>query len=143
MTAFTLSPDPIDPARLALAMEDHRAGALVTFTGQVRRQNAAREVTRLDYEAFGPLARKEGDRILKEAVTRFAILSAVCVHRTGSLELGEPAVWIGVLAPHREAAFDACRMIIDEVKKRVPIWKKEHYAEGDSGWIQPDRPPTA
>ena len=141
MISFTLSTDPIDSPRLGSELENHEAGALVTFEGRVRLHNAQREVTRLDYEAFGPLALKEGTRIVEEAAARFAILSAVCVHRTGSLELGESAVWVGVISKHRSAGFDACRMIIDEVKKRVPIWKKEHYADGDSGWIKPDPQP--
>ena len=64
--------------------------------------------------------------------------STRCVHRVGTLEIGELAVWVGVSAAHRGAAFDACRYVIDEVKKRVPIWKNEHYADGESGWLHPD-----
>ena len=78
---------------------------------------------------------QEGDRIVAEAFARFPIAKACCVHRLGVLDIGDLAVWVGVTAAHRDAAFAACRYIIDEVKTRVPIWKKEHYAEGDSGWI--------
>ena len=89
-----------------------------------------------DYdEAYAPLAEKEGMRILDEARARFAIRGAVCVHRVGHLQLGELAVWVGVTAEHRGAAFDACRYLIDEAKARVPIWKKEHYATGATAWI--------
>ena len=73
---------------------------------------------------------------------KFAILDARCVHRIGDLAIGELAVWVGVSAAHRDAAFAACRYVIDEVKARVPIWKHERYADGDAGWLHPDRPET-
>ena len=76
------------------------------------------------------------------AGARFAILDARCVHRVGSLAIGDLAVWVGVIAAHRDAAFAACRFIIDEVKSRVPIWKNEHYADGESGWLHPDNTPV-
>jgi molybdopterin synthase catalytic subunit len=101
----------------------------------VRDSNEGRRVVRLGYEVFVPLAEKEGARILEEAMRVFPVFDIRCVHRMGMLELGDPAVWLGVSAQHRGAAFDACRFVIDEVKSRVPIWKKEHYADGDSGWI--------
>jgi molybdopterin synthase catalytic subunit len=101
----------------------------------VRAQNDGRGVASLDYEAYVPLAVKEGSRILAEARERFPILDAVCVHRTGNLRLGDLAIWIAVTSEHRAAAFDACRYIIDEAKARVPIWKKEHYADGSTEWI--------
>lgn len=89
----------------------------------------------LEYEAYRPLAEKEGERILEEARTKFTLLGAACVHRVGHLRLGEAAVWVGVTAEHRGAAFEACRYIIDEAKARLPIWKKEHYADGVTAWI--------
>ncbi|MGA9342123.1 MAG: molybdenum cofactor biosynthesis protein MoaE, partial [Rhodanobacteraceae bacterium] len=79
----------------------------------------------------------EGNAILVEAVERFALRGARGVHRIGDLAVGELAVWVGVSADHREAAFDACRHVIDEIKRRVPIWKNEHYADGESGWLHP------
>jgi molybdopterin synthase catalytic subunit len=85
----------------------------------------------------------EGARILAEAQQRFAIVEARCAHRIGSLAIGDMAVWVGVSAGHRDAAFAACRYIIDEVKQRVPIWKNEHYADGESGWLHPDNTPVA
>ena len=96
-------------------------------------------VTRLEYEAFAELAEKEGARIVEEAIARFGVTRAACVHRVGSLDLGDVAVWVGVSAAHRDEAFRACRYIIDEVKHRVPIWKKEHYVNGDSGWVNCER----
>lgn len=132
---FRLSAQPFDPAALQRTLDDERAGACVTFEGWVRNRNEGQPVNSLEYEGYAPLADKEGSRILEEAQARFPILSAVCIHRVGHLKLGELAVWVGVTAEHRGAAFDACRYIIDEAKARVPIWKKEHYASGETAWI--------
>jgi molybdopterin synthase catalytic subunit len=135
---FSLGEDSIDAAALARELAQAGAGACVTFEGWVRDHNEGRAVRRLGYQAYAPLAQAEGERILNEARTNFAIIDARCVHRVGTLEIGELAVWVGVSAAHRVAAFDACRYIIDEVKRRVPIWKNEHYADGESGWLHPD-----
>ena len=132
---FRLTDRPIDPAALLGGMGDTGAGACATFEGRVRDRNDGRAVERLDYEAFAPLAEKEGARIVREARAKFQVIGATCVHRTGSLALGDISVWIAVTAAHRGAAFDACRYIIDEIKGRLPIWKKEHYAGGASEWI--------
>jgi len=140
---FEISNRPIDPAALSRALAHARAGACATFEGWVRDHNDGRTVRRLDYQAYEPLAQSEGERILAEARERFAILDARCVHRAGALAIGDLAVWVGVSAAHRGAAFDACRWIIDEVKQRVPIWKNEHYADGESGWLHPDNTPVA
>lgn len=139
---FFLSENPIDPAALARTLAHVRAGACATFEGWVRNHNEGRVVERLDYQAYAPLAQSEGEHILIEAQRKFAVLGAVCVHRTGALAIGDLAVWVGVSAEHRGAAFDACRYIIDEVKQRVPIWKNEHYADGQSGWLHPDNTPV-
>ena len=133
--SFSLTVTPIDPAALQRALADVRAGACVTFEGWVRNRNEGQPVLSLEYEAYEPLAEKEGARILREALEKFSVLGVACVHRTGHLHLGEMAVWVGVTAEHRGAAFDACRYLIDETKARVPIWKKEHYADGVSSWI--------
>lgn len=137
MTSFSLSETVIDAAALTRELAQARAGACVTFEGWVRDHNDGRAVLRLGYQAYASLAQSEGERILAEARDKFAILDVRCVHRVGLLEIGEPAVWVGVSAAHRGAAFDACRYIIDEVKSRVPIWKNEHYADGESGWLHP------
>jgi molybdopterin synthase catalytic subunit len=111
------------------------AGGFVSFEGRVRNENDGQPVVRLEYEAFDSLAVAEGDRIIVEAMALFPILAAECVHRTGLLEVGETAVRIEVAAAHRGPAFDACEFLIDEIKRRIPIWKKEHYLDGTSDWI--------
>jgi molybdopterin synthase catalytic subunit len=133
--SFRLSPDPIDPSALQAALRDPRAGACANFEGWVRVRNEGREVRTLDYEAYGPLAEKEGARILAEARDRFGLVAAACVHRIGALAPGDLAIWVGVTAEHRGAAFEACRLIVDQVKARVPIWKREGYADGGAVWI--------
>jgi len=125
----------IDAGAARLEVMDRSAGGYVSFEGWVRDHNEGRDVTRLEYEAFQALALKEGNRIVLEAFARHPIKHALCIHRVGSLELTDMAVWVGVSAAHRGEAFAACRFIIDEVKHRVPIWKKEHYRGGDSGWV--------
>jgi molybdopterin synthase catalytic subunit len=132
---FRLTGDPIDVSVLTEALRDPRSGACLTFEGRVRNSSDARTVRALDYEAYEPLAQKEGERIVAEALGKFQIDAALCVHRTGSLLLGDIAVLVAVAAAHRGAAFDACRYIIDEVKARVPIWKREHYGDGAAEWV--------
>jgi molybdopterin synthase catalytic subunit len=132
---FKLTDQPIDAAALLGGLGDTRAGACVVFEGRVRDRNDGRTVRALDYEAYVPLAEQEGEKILAEARGKFQIIEAACAHRTGSLGLGDLAVWVAVSAGHREAAFEACRYIIDETKARVPIWKKEHYEDGAAEWI--------
>lgn len=126
---------PLEPEALKTSLRDVRAGGFVAFEGWVRDQNEGRAVTGLHYEVHERIAVKEGERILQEALGRFEILDAACHHRAGDLALGEIAVWVGVASRHRAAAFEACRYIIDEVKTRLPIWKKEFYVDGDSGWV--------
>ncbi len=134
---FAIDEDEIDPVRLRAAMADSRAGAFLVFEGWVRDHHDGRAVTGLDYQAYVELAESEGERILAEAKQRFGVLDARCVHRVGRLALGALAVWVGVSAGHRDAAFAACRYIIDEVKQRVPIWKREHYVDRDPAWLHP------
>ena len=132
---FRISATSLKPGALRRELLDSRAGGYVSFEGRVRNRNAGREVYRLEYEVYRDLAEKEGARIINEARRKFAIFSAACVHRRGRLRGGDIAVWAGVTAEHRGAAFAACSYIIDEMKKRVPIWKKEHYEAGSSEWI--------
>jgi molybdopterin synthase catalytic subunit len=113
------------------------SGAIVTFDGVVRNLNEGRKVDRLAYEAYGELAVKEGAAILEEAKERFPIQQCACEHRVGALEIGDVAIRVQVLAGHRAEAFDACRWIVDQVKYRVPIWKKEFYSDGESAWLEP------
>ena len=132
---FAVSNKRIDVSVARAAVADHHCGALAVFEGWVRNHNEGQQVDRLEYEVYRPMALKEGARIIDEALDRFAISHAMCIHREGLLELGECAVIVCVSAAHRDAAFDACRYIIDQVKVRLPIWKKEHYTSGVSEWV--------
>ncbi len=132
---FAIRSEPLNAEQLKSEAEDPACGALVTFEGWVRNHNEGHDVTSLEYEAYSALAVAEGERILAEAKEKFGLEKAVCVHRVGHLQIGDIAVWVGVSTPHRDAAFKANRYIIDEIKVRVPIWKKEHYVAGDSGWV--------
>jgi molybdopterin synthase catalytic subunit len=113
-----ISQTTIEPDELRASLTDNAAGGYVAFEGWIRNENEGQEVLRL---------------------AKYPILDADCVHREGTLELGECAVWVGVTAAHRDEAFAACRYIIDEVKVRLPIWKKEYYVNGDSGWVNCER----
>ncbi|KFN41254.1 molybdenum cofactor biosynthesis protein MoaE [Arenimonas oryziterrae] len=137
MSGFSISDTAFDIAPLRAQLLAQQAGAYASFEGWVRDINEGRPVAALTYEAYVALAESEGAKVLAEARQRFAIVDAACVHRVGRLALGELAVWVGVSAGHREAAFAACRWIIDEVKSRVPIWKHEHYADGAADWLHP------
>jgi len=139
MLTFELSSTPIDLSAPQAGLADPQCGGYASFEGWVRNLNEGERVTALEYEAFAPLAIKEAERILKEAATRFGVEHAACIHRVGRLAVGELAVWVGVSARHRDEAFRACRYVIDEVKQRLPIWKKEYYANGDSGWVNCER----
>jgi molybdopterin synthase catalytic subunit len=139
MSAFRFSSTPIDGAQLRLELIDVQCGGFTAFEGWVRDHNEGQQVTHLEYEAFEALGMREGEKILAEACARHGVTRALCVHRLGDLQLREIAVWVGVAAAHRDEAFKACRYIIDEVKHRVPIWKKEHYVSGDSGWVNCER----
>lgn len=139
MNAFSLHDTALSSERLRELLQDPSCGGFVAFEGWVRDHNEGRRVLRLEYEAFEPLALREGERILAEARERFGIERAYCAHRVGALAIGELAVWTGVSATHRGESFEACRYIIDQVKHRVPIWKKEHYESGDSGWVNCER----
>ncbi len=139
MNVFSFSDVAIDAALARRALEDPACGGFVSFEGWVRNHNEGLEVRRLEYETFAALGLKEGERIVQDAIKRFGVERAACIHRVGSLGIGDLAVWVGVSSRHRGEAFAACRYIIDEVKHRVPIWKKEHYVNGDSGWVNCER----
>ena len=143
MARFSFSARPFEVATLQQGLADATCGGYASFEGWVRNHNEGLPVTRLEYEAFVELAVREGERIIDEARAKFGVEDAACVHRVGDLAIGDLAVWVGVSARHRDEAFRACRYIIDEVKHRVPIWKKEHYVNGDSGWVNCERCATA
>ncbi len=135
---FSLTHQPLDIAALTTALHDCAAGAEVTFDGRVRNHNNGRAVSRLEYQAYPALALATGRRILEEERARHGILRAVAEHRTGPLDIGESAVWVGVAAAHRGTAFDAARAIIERLKYELPVWKKETYADGSTEWVGPD-----
>jgi molybdopterin synthase catalytic subunit len=139
VSGFRFSHAPIDSESLRRTLADPSCGGFACFEGWVRNHSDGAQVQHLEYEAFEALALREGERIIAEAISRFGVTRAACAHRLGDLAVGEAAVWVGASAPHRHEAFLATRYIIDEVKQRVPIWKKEHYLNGDSGWVNCER----
>ena len=136
---FSIADSGIAVGALREQLMDPGAGGLCVFEGWVRDENEGRTVERLEYEVYEPLAVSEGEKVIAEAKELYPHLQACCVHRSGLLEIGDCAVWVGVAAPHRDEAFKACRYIIDQIKVRLPIWKKEHYVDGDSGWVNCER----
>lgn len=139
MIEFGLARQDIDIAAWRERLFDVTCGGYAAFEGWVRDHNEGQEVLRLEYEVYETLALSEGRKILDEAIEKFGVTGAACVHRHGELALGDVAVWVGVTAAHRDEAFKACRYVIDEIKVRLPIWKKEHYVSGDSGWVNCER----
>jgi len=135
---FRLTDQPIVVEPLDCAS----AGGFVLFDGKVRNHAGGLDVLKLEYEAYPELALAEGNKLVQEAMDRFGLCAVDIVHRTGSLEIGESAVVIQVAAPHRREAFAGCEWIIDKLKIRVPIWKRETYVDGDSGWVGADAPPA-
>jgi molybdopterin synthase catalytic subunit len=135
LSVFLITSQRVDLAALREGLFDTGCGAYVQFEGWVRDHNEGQQVLRLEYEVYEPLAIKEGERIIAEAGQRFGVRRAAAIHRSGMLELTDVAVIVGVSSPHRGEAFDACRYIIDQVKSRLPIWKKEHYANGKAEWV--------
>lgn len=132
---FSLSADPIDRNELIKSLKNDSAGALVTFEGWIRDHNQGKAVNSLEYQVYEVLAQKEGQKILHEAMHKFNLHQVLCQHRYGHLYLGDIAVWIGAIASHRDDAFKATRYIIDEIKLRLPIWKKEHYQNQKPEWV--------
>lgn len=126
---------PLEKIDLRKGLSSKRAGAFCSFEGRVRDRNNGRKVIALEYEAYESLCEREAKKIFHEVFAKFKIIEARCYHREGKLNVGDMAVWVGVIAVHRDDGFKACRYIIDEVKKRLPIWKKEHYEGGQSGWV--------
>ena len=131
---FEITKRRIDLARLDRAVRDPKAGAIVTFLGTTRVENAGRRVRRLEYEAFVSMATKEMRTLATLAKKRWPLRKVAMVHRIGVVPVGEASVAIAVSAGHRGEAFDACHWLIDRLKEVVPIWKKEHY-QGGAVWI--------
>lgn len=132
---FEIASTPIDSVALQTRLAAPDAGAAVIFEGRVRNHHLGRPVTRLEYEAYDELARLEGGAIVTETEQLYPGTHVLCVHRTGMLQVGETAVWIGVASAHRQAGFAACRHVIEELKRRLPIWKKEYHPDGLAEWV--------
>lgn len=132
---FKLTSETIEREELIETLKLEKAGALVVFEGWVRDHNEGKKVSSLEYQAYEELAQKEGEKILHEAKHKFNLHNIMCTHRFGHLYLGDTAVWIGATASHRDDAFKATRFVIDEIKLRLPIWKKEHYLEQKPEWV--------
>jgi molybdopterin synthase catalytic subunit len=127
--------EPIDVRALIERVRTDACGAVAAFLGVVREQHEGRRVRGLSYEAYPAMALEEMREIASEAAARYGPCEIAIVHRTGELGIGEASVAVTVGAPHRAAAFDACEYAIDELKRRVEIWKKEHYLDGEATWV--------
>jgi molybdopterin synthase catalytic subunit len=125
----------LDPAALLAEVASTSSGASALFVGTVRRTNVGRAVTGIDYTAYGAMAEKEMAAIVAEAVAQFGTERIVVEHRIGTLTLGEASIIIAVSHERRAGAMDAQRFLIEEIKKRVPIWKREHYVDGAHEWV--------
>ena len=132
-----ITAETLDVGAIARRVVPENCGATVTLDGYVRRLTKGRETRYLVYEGYEPMALKEMEKLVAQAKAQFEIENVGIVHRLGKLEIGETSVVIAVAAPHRRAAFEACEWLIKELKRTVPIWKKEVYADGET-WIEGD-----
>ncbi len=134
-----LTADPIDVATLAADVATAAHGAVATFTGLVRDHHHGRVVDRLEYSAYPEMAETVATEILEEAERRWPVRVALR-HRTGLLAIGDVAVAVAAGGAHRAEAFEACRWVIEQAKSRLPVWKREHYADGSVAWVDPTAP---
>src|SRR5208337_3334623 len=139
---FELVYSPIDFVSVVRCVRADQDGALVTFDGFVRNESHGRRTLYLEYQAYEPMALAKMQEIGAQIHQRFSVHCLAIVHRLGRLEIGETSVFIAVSAPHRAAAFDACRFAIDTLKRAVPIWKKEYFQDG-AVWAEGEIPPAA
>ena len=126
---------PIDVAKWMYTFESESLGAVCSFTGMVRSESRGQKVTHLEYHTYKEMAEKKMMQVVSEAKERFKVSDLLIIHRVGTLEVGEIAVFILAASAHRDAAFKACRFSIDRIKQIVPIWKKE-YGEDGAVWIE-------
>ena len=132
MKEFKITSNLIDSQTIG---DNSGIGARSVFEGTVRDTNNGHDVKKLEYECYESLAIKEGNKILGEAIEKFGLIDAFCIHRIGTLEVGETAVIVVATSGHRDEAFKMCRYILEEIKHHSPIWKKEHYIEGNEEWL--------
>ncbi|HUR93469.1 MAG TPA: molybdenum cofactor biosynthesis protein MoaE [Gemmatimonadales bacterium] len=131
-----ITDQPLELAALARSVMAPERGGVTSFLGLVRNHQGGRAVLRLEYSAYGPMAEAECARIVDEAQSRW-IVAVALQHRVGALEVGDAAVAVVAASAHRDDAFAACRYVIEEVKRRVPVWKREYYADGTVAWVDP------
>jgi molybdopterin synthase catalytic subunit len=142
MSAARLTTEPIDVPSLTREVAGEDRGASSVFLGTVRNSNEGRAVNGIDYSAYDAMAVAEMNRIIDEATSRFPGVAIALEHRVGTLQVGDVSVAIACAHAHRAAALDATRYVIEELKRRVPIWKREHYLDGTSDWVDPLRRPA-
>ena len=138
MDFFEITNKPLDIGAISRRVVPETCGAIVTLDGFVRQYTKGRETLYLEYEGYEPMALKEMEKLIARAHEQFEIANVGIVHRLGKLEIGETSVVISVAAPHRRAAFECCEWLIKELKRTVPIWKKEVYADGET-WIEGEK----
>ncbi len=139
MLLFEVTNEILVPQVLMDKISDPACGGMAYFAGLVRNHNQGLQVSSLEYQCYQSMALKEGKNIVEEAQRIYSFSKAYAIHREGHLQIGEMAVWVGVASFHRDAAFKACRYIIDQIKANVPIWKKEHYVGHPSQWALCER----
>jgi len=141
MIRTSVGPEPIDPTEVLASIGSDEDGAAILFLGVVRNHADGRQVTGMHYDAYLEMAGPVLDEIAAEAAERLGTDRLSVVHRTGELAIGEVSVAIAVSSPHRAESFEASRYVIEEIKKRLPVWKKEHYVGGDAAWVEGEVPP--
>jgi molybdopterin synthase catalytic subunit len=135
-----ITQDPIDPDAILRSVGGSADGAVVLFLGTVRNQNEGRSVEGMEYEAYEEMASEVLSTIAVEAAAALGTDRVAVVHRVGSLSVGEVSVGIAVSSPHRAQAYDASRYVIEEIKQRLPVWKREHYTDGERSWVRGHTP---
>lgn len=141
-TWICIDEEHLDVEAVSDFLRVEEAGGVDIFLGTTRRWTSGRETVLLEYECYEAMALSEMRRLLREADDRWPISRACLLHRTGEVPLRETSVIVGVSTPHRDAAFAACRYLIDALKQRVPIWKRERFADGTTEWVEGQLPPT-
>jgi molybdopterin synthase catalytic subunit len=135
--SVSLTHAPIDVAGIVAHVTSPEAGAVVLFLGTTRAVTDGRETLRLDYEAYGEMAQRRLGELAEEAARRWPVVACAIVHRLGTVPPAEPSVAVAVSTPHRQDAFEAGKWLIDTLKESVPIWKREHWADGSTEWVHP------
>lgn len=130
--------EPIDCDSIRNAVQNEECGAVVLFLGTTRRYTDSRETIKLEYDCYEPMALAELEKLRSQSMVKWPISKCVIVHRLGVVENGEASIVVALSSPHRREAFDAAQWIMDEVKRTIPIWKKEHWTNGSTEWVHPE-----